>query len=193
MAIRVAGNKLSIINTSEARLEVAQIPFIRLRNTLGEDMGKLEKGLQELILIAQKKLDRTAPNKLIIDLAQNEVGFGSQTVTMRGVRLALLAYYADAKINRCVEPNLPVCGTCQKCFTNPAENEAYFQRFYRQLYTGVQPEDARESKLDQDNLMSYHSRLNQALRPLALKINAQRKWGGTTYGLNLDKNLIELI
>ncbi|MBI1766349.1 MAG: TIGR02584 family CRISPR-associated protein [Acidobacteria bacterium] len=193
LPIRVAGNKLAIINTSEAKLEVAQIPFVRLRNTLGEDVGKVEHGLQELITIAQQRLDRTAPQRLVIELAGQRVRFGARAVTVRGVRLALLAYYADVKLNRCVQPNLPVCGACQECFTTPALTVENFQQFYKRLYVGVDSADAPASRLDTNSLLSYHTKLNQTLRPLSAKINARRKWGETTYGLNLDKNLLEIL
>jgi hypothetical protein len=192
--VAVTGNTPQIVtDTSEAKLELAQIPYVRLRNTLGSDVEMVENGLQELITIAQQRLNRTAPNRLVIDLPEQRARFGSQTVALRGVRLALLAYYADAKISRCVEPDLPVCGSCRKCFTNPVEDETRFQGFYKQLYAGLQPEDAPESKLDPDLLMSYHTKLNLALRSLSVKVGSQRKWGQTTYGLNLDKNLIEVI
>ncbi|MEP7341944.1 MAG: CRISPR-associated ring nuclease Csm6 [Acidobacteriota bacterium] len=196
LPIRVAGsNKLSIINTSEAKLEVAQIPFVRLRNTLGEDVGKVEKGLQELITIAQQRLDRTAPKKVVVDLPKSKVGFGVQEVVLRGVRLALLAFYADTKINHCVEPDRPVCGNCKACFTNPTSDDARFQNFYQQVYAGTpeQLREGREGKLDPSNLMMYHSKMNKDLRPLSIKIDSLREWGNTKYGLSLDKNLIEVI
>jgi hypothetical protein len=195
LPVRLAGNKLAIVNTSEAKLEVAQIPFVRLRKTLGEDVGKVEKSLQELITIAQQRLDRTPPNRLVVDLPRGQARFGSQTIALRGVRLALLAFYADTKVSHCVEPNLPVCGDCQACFNNPALDEAQFQQFYRRLYTGKpeQLEEGHEGKLDPDILMSYHSKINKTLLPLSIKIDSQRQWGGTKYGLNLDKNLIEVI
>ncbi|HMZ22495.1 MAG TPA: CRISPR-associated ring nuclease Csm6 [Blastocatellia bacterium] len=193
LPIRVdGGRKLAIINTSEARLEVAQIPFVRLRNTLGEDVGKVEKSLQELITIAQQRLDRSAPKKLVVDLPKGRVSFGTQEVILRGVKLALLAYYADAKINRCVEPALPVCGDCNKCFSDPVKDEEQFQNYYQRLYAGRDPKDAPKRKLE-SNLMSYHTKLNEALEPLSVKVVSQRVWGETTYGLSLDKNLIEPI
>ncbi|MGH9768682.1 MAG: CRISPR-associated ring nuclease Csm6 [Blastocatellia bacterium] len=195
LPIRLAGNKLAIINTSEAKLELAQIPFVRLRKTLGDDVGKVEKSLQELITIAQQRLDRPSPNRLVIDLPQRRATFGSQTIALRGVRLALLAYYADAKVNRCVERARPVCGDCQACFNNPVADEAQFRSFYQQLYTRTreQLDEGREGKLDQDILMSNHSKINNVLRPLFIKIDSLRQWGGTKYGMNLDKNLIEVI
>jgi len=145
--------------------------------------------------IAQQRLDRPAPNRLLIDLPRGQAKFGSQTIALRGVKMALLAYYADAKISHCVEPDRPVCGDCQACFTNPTANEARFQSFYRQLYTGSreQLEEGHEGKLDSAILMSNHTKINKALLPVSIKIDSQRQWGGTTYGLNLDKNLIEVI
>ncbi len=195
LPIRLAGNKLGIINTSEAELELAQIPFVRLRNSLGEDVGKVEKSLQELITIAQQRLDRPVTNRLVIDLPRGQARFGSKAIALRGARLALLAYYADTKVTRCVEPDRPVCGDCQSCFDNPAAGDEGFQIFYHQLYTRSheQLEEGREGKLDSDILMSYHSKINKLLGPLSIKIDSQRQWGATTYGLNLDKNLIEII
>lgn len=176
-------------------MESASIPFVRLRNTLGADVGKVEHGLQELITIAQQRLNRSAPNRLVVDLTLRRARFGVQTIPLRGVRLALLAYYADAKSTACVKPELPVCGDCQACFRNPVYDEARFQEFYQQLYVGTpeQRAEGREGKLDADILMSNHSKINKTLQPLPLKIEAQRQWGGTTYGLNLDKNLIEIV
>ncbi len=196
LPIRVAGsNKLSIINTSEAKLEVAQIPFVRLRNSLGEDIGKVENSLQELITIAQQRLDRTTPNRLVIEMATGRARFGSKPIALRGVKLALLTYYADNKINFCVERDRPICGECQACFDNPAADEHRFSDFYKQFYSGTteQLEEAGEGKLDADILMSYHSKINKTLQPLSIKIDSRRQWGGTRYGLSLDKNLIEII
>ncbi len=196
MAIRVGySNKLSIINTSEAKLEVAQIPFVRLRNSLGDDVVKVENGLQQLITIAQQKLDRTTPNRLVIEMATGQARFGSKPIALRGVKLALLTYYADNKINFCVERDRPVCGECQACFDNPASDEPRFLEFYRQFYGGSteQLEEAGEGRLDADILMSYHSKINKTLQPLSIKIDSRRQWGGTKYGISLDKNLIEII
>lgn len=196
LPIRVVGsNKLSIINTSEAKLEVAQIPFVRLRNSLGEDVGKVENSLQELITIAQQRLDRTTPNRLVIEMASGQARFGARPIALRGVKLALLTYYADNKINFCVERDRPICGECQACFDNPAADEHRFSDFYKQFYSGTteQLEEAGEGKLDADILMSYHSKINKTLQPLSIKIDSRRQWGGTKYGLSLDKNLIEII
>ncbi|MBL8170429.1 MAG: TIGR02584 family CRISPR-associated protein [Acidobacteria bacterium] len=193
LPIRV-GNKLSIINTDEAKLEVAQIPFVRLRNTLGDDVVKVENGLQQLITIAQQRLDRSTPNRLVIEMAEGQARFGTKPISLRGVKLALMAYYADNKVNFCVERERPVCAECQACFDNPAAAERRFYDFYRQFYSGTaeQLEEASEGKLDADILMSYHSKINKALQSLSIRIDSRRQWGGTRYGLSLDKNLIEI-
>jgi hypothetical protein len=131
----------------------------------------------------------------VIDLTRQQARFGPQPVTLRGIKLALLAYYADAKLNRCVERERPVCGERQACFANPAQDEARFRELYGRLYTRTPGQFAEggEGKLDSANLMSYHSRINGALGPLSLAVASRRQWGGTTYGLNLDKTRIEII
>ncbi len=128
-------------------------------------------------------------------MATGQVRFGSKPIALRGLKLALLTYYADNKINFCVERDRPVCGECQACFDNPAADEHRFLEFYRQFYGGSteQLEEAGEGRLDADILMSYHSKINKTLQPLSIKIDSRRQWGGTKYGLSLDKNLIEII
>jgi len=195
LPVRLAGNRLGIVNTRDAIVELADIPFVRLRAALGAEIEKVEKGLQDLITIAQQKIDRSQPDKLVIDLPRRQARFGTQPIALRGIRLALLAWYADTKVTYCVERERPVCGDCQACFQNPADDDARFQQLYRQVYTRTQAQfdESGEGKLDPANLMAYHSKINKTLRPLSIKIDAQRQWGGTRYGVSLDKNLIEFI
>ena len=195
MAVRLAGNRLDVVNTSEAKLELARIPFVRLRKALGEDIGKVEQGLNDLITIAQRQLDRAPINQLVIDLRRRRAQFGTHTIALRGIQLALLAHYADIKLTRCAEPQRPVCADCRSCYANPAQDDAAFRALYQSFYTGTldQLKEGAEGKLDSQILMSYHSKINKALRALSFKIESERQYGGTTYGLNLDKNLIRIL
>ena len=130
-----------------------------------------------------------------ISLRRRRAQFGTHTIALRGIQLALLAHYADIKLTRCAEPQRPVCADCRSCYANPAQDDAAFRALYQSFYTGTldQLKEGAEGKLDSQILMSYHSKINKALRALSFKIESERQYGGTTYGLNLDKNLIRIL
>jgi CRISPR-associated protein (TIGR02584 family) len=52
LPVRLEGNRLGTVNTRDAQVELAEIPFVRLRSALGGAVEKVERGFQELIAIA---------------------------------------------------------------------------------------------------------------------------------------------
>ncbi len=182
--------------TKNARIELADIPFVRLRSILGAAVAKVEKNLNELIRIAQSRIDRVEPDKLVIDLRQGVVSFGTQRINLRGVNLALLTYYAKLKTAAyCKRPDLPDCLTCEnECYVHRSDiNRAGFQAIFDALYARVKNhrEAAHEKATEETNIKVYHKRINDEIAPFSIRIEVVR--GEGRYGLSLDKNLIQLI
>ena len=202
--VRRGQNELDIAQTKDAHIELAEIPFIRLRKLLGEGFEKLERGVDELIHLAQRQVDMNAESgpKLIVDLPRREAVFGQQKVGLTGIKLALLAYYADAKANRCVKPEFENCGSCCACFQASYEIEIdrllrFYERVFPQSPKQFEEKAAQYRKarhISADNLMTYHHAINKAARESQMPEVSSRKEGGkTVYGLALDKTLIEVI
>jgi CRISPR-associated protein (TIGR02584 family) len=195
------GDELDIVNTAEAHIELADIPFVRLRPLLGKQMKKVEHSWEELLEFAQRRIDldlsEPQPARLVIDLNKRSAWFGEEQIKLTGAPLALLAYYADTKANHCVEPLLPECGECTACFQ---KSRAVDAPRYRELYRRVFPrspaafeEKANELGIrDSKNVMTYNRRINAATNDESLKVISVPQYGDTSYGLNLDKNLIRI-
>src|SRR5262249_46332875 len=89
--IRVSINAVSVkVHTKDAKIELADIPFVRLRTILGAEVARVEKSLDELVHIAQSRIDRIEPSKLSIDLRNSAVWYGDRRLNLNGVNLALL-------------------------------------------------------------------------------------------------------
>ena len=200
------GNRQIVFNAKDARVELADIPFIRLRDFLDTQFEKFESNIEELIGIAQEQVDlfQLAGEKLVIDFAQRRALYGGNPnpIPVSGKLLALLAYYADRKVNHCTEKSLPICGTCRACFQKAADID---RKCFIEIFSAVKVRtfDAFkvETSLSSDVLMTDHRKINQKLETLqtasqssnpALKISSDKLYGDTRYGLLLDKNRIEI-
>ncbi|RMG56422.1 MAG: TIGR02584 family CRISPR-associated protein [Acidobacteria bacterium] len=199
----------AIADAKRARIELAEIPFIRLRDVLGRRFTQLDESVERTIQLAQHELDltQTRPESLIIDLENRQVRFGDAFLPLTGIRLALYTYYAGIKLEHCVRPDLLVCGPCTDCFQTFHElDRARFLQIYRRTFHGSAlnfgEQLARKRKkgkpiLDVDNFHSYVSSLNRRIKeaglPSSLNIIATGGYGSRRYGLALDKTRIQII
>ena len=177
--------------TRDAHIELADIRFLRLRSLMGKGFGKLQADVEKLVRIAQDTIEAMSkqPDKLIIDLSGREARFGDKPIGLSGIRLALLAYYADTKANHCSEPDRPVCGDCHACFQEfididiarfmkiypsvIAQSRSGFEDKYGKTFEEQVEKLEEEGALSYDNLQSYKSKINKALKIASpdLKIN----------------------
>jgi CRISPR-associated protein (TIGR02584 family) len=193
------GSDMKVVSTKDVNIELADIPFVRVRSLLGDRFNDLETNLPELMKIVdvQIRLKEETVEKLVIDLEKREATFGEQVIPVSGKEFALLAYYADTKANQCTEPLRPVCSDCRACFQTAVEID---RRRFANLYNRVKTKTATAKEFKEDEslasavLMSNHTKLNrklQAISPL-LKIISRRLYTNTRYGLGLEKNLIQI-
>ncbi|HWP42361.1 MAG TPA: CRISPR-associated ring nuclease Csm6 [Blastocatellia bacterium] len=199
------GNKQIVFNAKDAVVELADIPFIRLREFLGPQFEKLESSIEELIGIAQEQVDliQMAGEKLVIDLAKKRAMYGNATIPVSGKLLALLAYYADRKLTHCTERSLPICGTCRACFQKAVDiDRPRFVELFSALKTRTYEQFNVDNSLSSNVLMTDHNKLNKKLEALmtasqssdpALRVGSDKLYGETRYGLLLDKNRIEIV
>ncbi|GEM_PF-132722 len=196
-------------DAKQARIELAEIPFIRLRDILGRRFTRLDASVERTIQLAQHELDlaQTRPESLIIDLGHRQVRFGETFLPLTGMRLALYTYYAEIKTDHCVRPELPVCGPCTDCFQTFREiDEQRFLQIYRRTFHGSAlnfdewlAEKKKKGKpiLDMENFHSYLSALNRRIKEAglspSLNIVTTGAYGSKRYGLALDKTRIQII
>ncbi len=132
----VMGKELKPLNTKDAVITLAELPFIRLR-----DKVSLEgKGFKKLVEEGQKDIDMAIVQpELIVNLQKKALEIGDKTVSLTPVNLMIYTAYLRHKLNHCKYPERQYCRECTDCFpslvdltTRPALEE--MAKDYKLMY-----------------------------------------------------------
>jgi CRISPR-associated protein Csx14 len=200
------GSDLDIAQTRDARIELAEIPFIRLRKRLGPGFAQLDQSVEETIQLAQHEINLTpaAADRLVVDLNQRAARWGANSLPLSGIHLALYAYFTQTKTAHCLRPELPTCAGCTDCFQEfPQLDTSRFVEIYRRVYPRSRlgfdawlesKKKKNKAILDAENFQSYVSHINRALKsaPALLRITPIGGYGNKRYGLRMDKTQIDV-
>lgn len=136
IAIR-RGNEWDVGDTKTAQVELAEVPFVRLREHLGEWFTALDQTVEEIIQTAQHELELTRPpaDLLVIDISPRQVRFGDTPIPIGGVHLALYLYLAETKLHHCTRPDLPTWAGCTDCYQSFQQmDQSRLIETYRRVY-----------------------------------------------------------
>lgn len=107
------GKGLKKLNTKDAVISLAELPFIRLR----EKFALTGKGFMELVREGQKEIDTaSAQLPLEIDLQERTIRIGGATIEMVPMELVIYNAFIREKLKRCKYPERPYCLDCTDCF-----------------------------------------------------------------------------
>jgi len=196
------------LNTGDAEIYLAELPFIRLS-------GKISlhgRSFKELVEEGQREIDiATMQPPLKVNLSERTVYIGDNLVEMVPAQLMVYTAYLRQKTRHCKYPRRPYCLDCSDCFpsivdlsTRPALEE--MAKDYREIYS-VQPLKAddllskHKQGLDQPAIRQNISKINRTIKE-QLKdetvlpyytITAIKIYGGSRYGVRIEKTKIEII
>jgi CRISPR-associated protein (TIGR02584 family) len=184
------------LDTRKARVELAEIPYVRLRAFLSQELLKGSLPFTELVALAQKELrvlERTEPVK--VDIAGHRLVIGDAKVTLTPAQVRLYSAFARIKTDHCVEPARKNCGECIACY--PAVSKENWDSVREQLETLVgDPFLSPGIAYFRSLLSKTNNALAQGLTSERLarryEITSERRAGETRYGLAVDKTLIRL-
>ena len=188
------------LETKNARIELARIPFVRLRQYLpsGEDLL-----FHEIVRLAQDGIE-SCPNQVLrIDLPGRAIRYGERRISMPPVELAFYGLFTARK-RACTWKRS--CADCDGCYLTPAdfrrtEVSGYLRAAYEKIHG---PGSCRTDRFDRelrrlrrDYVHERVSRINRVLRKAlpsnALALLRVRNTGtrrSARYGINQDKALI---
>lgn len=173
------------ISTKDARITLAQIPFVRLREQLGNVLPSAQQhSFKELVRQAQLSL---APAELIIDTHTHRIRCNGYTVPLRPTEMAFISWLARLR-----QQGHP--GICRSQI-RPEESDAYLSAYSQlgQIRSGDRERIQRalqhgmdEAYFDQRRA-NLHKTLNSHLGQLApnFHIQAEGKRPLTRYRLKL--------
>ncbi|MBI4687440.1 MAG: TIGR02584 family CRISPR-associated protein [Nitrospirae bacterium] len=106
------------LNTDNARIILAELPFIRLRDKLSIDGA----GFKELVAEGQKEIDTVLVQpQLTVKLSQCAVQIGRKTIKLTPQHLVIYTAYLKSKLYRCKHPERQYCKDCTDCFPSLLE------------------------------------------------------------------------
>lgn len=204
---RLPDGTIKKLNTRDATIRLAELPFIRLRDKLSlQGMN-----FKELVKEGQNKIDTaTFQPELDIDLSARTVRIGNRLIEMIPVQLMVYTALLRQKIQACVHPDRPYCYECTDCFlvlqdllarpTLEKMSEDY-RRMYRENPFRAEELKAKwEERIGTETLRQNISKISRTIReqlpeealwPL-YTISTVKKYAGTKYGIRVEKGKISI-
>lgn len=203
--LKLPDGSLKKLQTKDARIHLAELPFIRL----GDKLNLQGKSFADLVQEGQKKLDTaTIQPELLIDLSARTVHIGPRLIEMIPVQLMVYAALLKQKVHSCKHEEKPYCGDCTDCFLtlqNLLSPEAIEQMAldYKKMYR-ESPFRADELKTKwkdrpgtetiRQNISKISRTIKEQLPEEALwpyfTVTAVRRYAGTRYGVRAEKKKI---
>ena len=189
------------------RIELVDIPFIRLRNHLKPSVAKAD--MDTLIESAQVSIDLAAMSPIVLKIRPRIVKMLGKEIQMPEREFAIFQFFAQQKTRSCVRPDRELCHECRDCFLSIDDIDDKKEELLaaRMQFGGVNDyryvefeRSWRGARAAADNLHEPLRRINaliekhfatDAYAQLAMirNINAKQR-GNARYGILADKKKI---
>lgn len=185
------------LNTKNAKVFLAELPFIRLR----DKFPLSGRTFNELVSESQKEIDRAfiCP-PLNVFLEESAVQIGDVKIKIQPVHLALYTAFLERKLNCEIKGMCENCNACHTVITK-AEPENTLLRAMAKYYKRIRPSKESTKKWDDPSLLrQYISKVNALIKKhlnneifsICYEIKAFGTYGNKRYGIALDKNRIAI-
>ncbi len=189
------------LQTTEARIELAELPYVRLRGLMGRTPSITASSFGELVALANQRLRLWHdPDPLSLDGQGKRVRIGDRPVSLTPSLMTLYRAFIRTKLNHCSRPTLPTCGDCTDCYV-PFTKETWdtSKRLLEARGAGTLLPMANRLDDAPEQFRSLVSKLNKKLDETIGIAGSQNPYrvrsagskGHTAYGLALDKTKIE--
>ncbi len=195
------------LNTAEAKIELADLPFIRL----GNKISLHGMGFRELVLESQNEIDTaTIQPELTVNLAQRFIKIGNTIIEMVPVELMIYTAFLRLKIDNCKYPDWPYCLDCNERFLTLVD-------FSRRSLTEKMAKDSKkiyleqnfkvkdflkrwDEGIDEDIISQNISKINRTLKEKLAdeillpyyQITSLKRYCSSRYGIWLEKSNIRI-
>lgn len=176
------GGKTEYLDTQDARIEMAAIPFVRLRDHLSDPVRAGIAYKSDLAAVQESVA--VQPEELVVDLARGTVAFGGRKRKLAPALLSYYAFFALARKNGWGGDGFVSVGKAA-----PIEHEEEFPKLAR--LAGVQRDD---TAIDTERCRVVRSKINGELgKGEAHAIASEKRRGETCYGLRIAPERIRIL
>ncbi len=201
------GRLIKRINTRDAQILLAELPFIRLRDKISLN----SRSFRELVMEGQREIDMASIQPLLrVDLKDRVIRVGDISIDMVPIQLVIYTYLLRQKTDGCSVPGRVYCFDCMDCFLTLGEiskRKAFeeMSRDYEKIYgsfSGRLEEFIKhwseKGGIDQETLRQNISKINSTLRENIKDetlhsyylITSVGKHGSKRYGVRIEKGKI---
>lgn len=197
------------LNTKDAVIELAELPFIRLS-------GKLifqGKDFREFVNEGQRSIDTaTIQPELTVNLSERFIQIGDAIIEMLPIQLMLYVAFLRRKINGCVYPDRDYCRGCTACFLT-IKNDLMSRQFieeiaedHRSIYKNSPMrtddflnkwKDGITGEVIRQNISKIKKAIIEQLEDDTLKpiytITCVKQYPGSKYGIRVEKGRIRIV
>lgn len=185
------------LQTTQARIELAELPYVRVRGLIGQTPSITAPSFGALVALANQRLRLWHdPDPLSLDGQAKRVLIGDRLLPLTPSMTTLYRAFIQTKLNHCSRPDLHTCGDCTDCYV-PFTKDSWetSKQLLEERGAGTLlprangPDDAPEQ------FRSLVSKLNKKLdgaigmagsqNPYRIRSAGPKK--DTAYGLALDK------
>ena len=197
------------LNTGDAQISLAELPFVRLRDKIPLD----GRGFKELVREGQREIDMASIQPPVrVNLFEKVIYIGHVGIDMVPMQMALYVNLLRRKLEGCHFPERPYCLDCIDCFPylGDLSNRKTLDEIAKDYQRAYGPSSGRveefrrhwEKKggIDQDTLRQNISKINTTLKE-AIKdetllpyfiISPIGKHGSKRYGVRVEKGKIAI-
>lgn len=207
ITIRDRNGNIRHLNTRDAQIYLAELPFIRL----GPKLRLQGENFRKLVAEGQKEIDvASIQAELRVKLRERTLTIADKTIYFQPILLFVYLAFLSQKINSCPHPSRPYCYECRDCFVDlntlfnfeslknlihyyeaifggiTFKGKEFLQKWEK--YKGFPPEVVRQY-LSKIKAILRRELTDEALCPLYL-VSPLKAWGASRYGLRLEKSKI---
>lgn len=204
---RMPDSTLKRLNTKDAEIQLAELPFIRL----GSKISLHGKGFRELVAEGQKEIDiATMQPPLFVNLIERTVYIGDNLIEMVPIELMTYTAFLRQKTMYCRYPERQYCLECAECFqsladfsSRPAVEE--MAKDYKRIYSGQHLKakeflDKWKNGMDTSVIRQNISKINRSIKEQIAdetifpyyRITPFGKHGSRRYGVRAEKGKIRV-
>lgn len=205
---RQPDGKTITLDTDNAEITLAELPLIFLRDKL----NLKSEGIMALVAEGQKEINTALLQQpLNINLHERTVYAGKTLIELKPVELAIYTAFLTLKHKHCRNLTSSSCGDCSACFVTLGEMASeplitLIADNYQAIYNGdITKREELLAKwlgsLDPSTILRQQiSKLNKTLKDELFdetlfpvyKIDCNRKYAGSRYGVRLEKGQMHL-
>jgi CRISPR-associated protein (TIGR02584 family) len=196
-----------MLNTDQAKIYLADLPFIRL----GKKLNLKGNSFKELVAEGQAEIETALVQPdLMVERTLRRVQAGDHFFHLRPRLMFVYVVFLRQKLSKCRKPDEPYCLDCKDCYAELPElfsqdnlvkfkddfiritacDESKWSSFLSKWKSGLAPEVVRQyiTKIN----WQIEKQLENDFIYTVCKINSQKIYGGSRYGLRVEKAKINI-